>query len=145
QAYIAMPLKFRNENFGFTIIPGMRFAMVMDFFVAITAMHHHDLIHGDLHSGNILLTKRDYDIFHPVIVDFGLSKYLTEELKNTQKLTYEIIEGTPIFGVKLMQRCWDNDPKKRPGAKEMTNKVYSWLISESEVIQAMSQEEIYDG
>ncbi|CAG8504241.1 17315_t:CDS:2, partial [Dentiscutata erythropus] len=52
----------------------------------------------------------------------------------------KINEGTPTFWVKLMQRFWDNDPKKRPSAIEVVGEV----ISELEVIQKMPQEEFYE-
>ncbi|CAG8790984.1 16697_t:CDS:2, partial [Dentiscutata erythropus] len=98
QIVATIPLRFRNENFGYTIVPGMGIAMVMEF----------------CEGGNL---RSICDGSRP-----------------------EIIEGIPTFLVKLMQRCWDNDPKKRPNAEEIVHEVESGL----EVIQKMSREEFYE-
>jgi serine/threonine protein kinase len=38
----------------------------------------------------------------------------------------EIIEGTMSEYAKLMKRCWDNDPEKRPTADELENIFDEW-------------------
>jgi len=47
----------------------------------------------------------------------------------------EIINGTPPCYVELMQRCWDNDPKKRPTAEEIYETCLKWsnIVKEQKV------------
>jgi serine/threonine protein kinase len=39
----------------------------------------------------------------------------------------EIPEDTPSFYAELMQRCWDDDPKKRPNASYLNEKMGEWI------------------
>ena len=41
---------------------------------------------------------------------------------------FEIPEDTPKFYAELMQQCWDNDPKKRPSASYLNEKLEEWII-----------------
>jgi serine/threonine protein kinase len=40
----------------------------------------------------------------------------------------EIPEDTPKFYAKLMQKCWDNNPEKRPTASYLNEKLGEWII-----------------
>lgn len=145
-------------------------------------LHYHSIIHRDLKLGNILLD----DDFHPLITDFGLSKFYElgnsysqsqyggtiiyqapELLKNAPYdtkvdvyafgiLMYEIINDKfaypelesgeitefdfknkvinqnyrPKFEYpiketlkELIEKCWDNDPKKRPTFGDIFDKL----------------------
>jgi serine/threonine protein kinase len=45
-----------------------------------------------------------------------------------------LIEGTPPCYVELMQQCWDSDPKKRPTAEYIANKLQNWTEGSDENI-----------
>ena len=45
----------------------------------------------------------------------------------------EIIENTPQCYVDLMKKCWNNDPSKRPSAKEVLNIIKEWIIPSSKI------------
>ena len=51
--------------------------------------------------------------FHNISHDFHLSLDICKGIRP------EIIKGTIPEYAELMKRCWDNDPKKRPTAKEL--------------------------
>ncbi|CAB5375706.1 unnamed protein product [Rhizophagus irregularis] len=40
----------------------------------------------------------------------------------------EIIENSPQCYVDLMEKCWDEDPLKRPSSKEVLNIVKEWIL-----------------
>ena len=44
----------------------------------------------------------------------------------------EIIDGTPECYKKLMQKCWHNDPDKRPNTATIIRTIEKWLDSISE-------------
>ena len=58
--------------------------------------------------------------FNNVPHDFNLS------LRICKGLRPKIIEGTDIEYVKLMERCWNNDPDKRPTAEELHEYFIEW-------------------
>ncbi|KAG9033755.1 hypothetical protein FS837_002391 [Tulasnella sp. UAMH 9824] len=41
-------------------------------------LHSQNVIHGDIHNGNVLATRDERGSIHPVYIDFGLSKLLEE-------------------------------------------------------------------
>src|SRR5947207_3535914 len=51
--------------------------------------------------------------FHNIPHDLNLSLDICKGIRP------EIIKGTMPEYVELMKRCWDNDPKKRPTAREL--------------------------
>ena len=143
---------------------------------ALSTLHNHNLVHGDFHSGNILLDK------FPYLSDFGLSRPADQTIKSNEiygvipymapevlrgkpytkaadiysfgiimweftsgipafnnvphdyslslsickGLRPKIIEGTLPVYARLMKRCWDSDPKKRPTADELFEILCFW-------------------
>jgi hypothetical protein len=58
--------------------------------------------------------------FNNVPHDFNLSLRICEGLRP------EIIEGTNVEYAELMERCWNNDPDKRPTAEELPEYFEEW-------------------
>ncbi|RIB21886.1 kinase-like domain-containing protein, partial [Gigaspora rosea] len=144
-------------------------------------IHSHNIIHCDLHSGNILQN----DLYNAYIGDLGLSRLANDDLKsraygnlpymapellsggsytkasdvfsfgiimweissgrivsseyeryknNEPRLVLEIwnglrpkvIKGIPLCYQNLLERCWNNDPLKRPSAIEIYETIKSW-------------------
>jgi serine/threonine protein kinase len=158
--------------------PNDKYHNLYDIASSLSALSKSNLIHGDLHSGNLLLK----DEFHIYISDFGLSRrvdqsinsndvygvipYMAPEVLRGKPYTKasdiysfgiimweftsgvpafhdiphdfnlsllickghrpEIIEGTEPEYVEIMRRCWDNDPDKRPTAKELSEIFDVW-------------------
>ena len=163
------------------------------YFVAknLLGLHQCNLVHGDFHSGNLLLSSN----YEGYISDFGLSKpadqptkskeiygvlpYIAPEvlrgkpytkaadiysfgiimwemtsgipafnnvphdfnlsLRICKGLRPKIIEGTGVEYVKLMERCWNSDPNKRPTAEEL----YEYYFEEWEEKFPYSRERIH--
>ncbi|CAG8509165.1 10080_t:CDS:2 [Gigaspora margarita] len=74
----------------------------------LTTIHKSGLVHGDLHSGNILIHGQAF------IIDI---------LRGERP---EILAHMPEPYVKLMTRCWDSDPSKRPTAIEIGDVIDFW-------------------
>jgi len=160
---------------------------------SLLALHKCDLVHGDLHSGNLLLSNN----LSACISDLGLSKpadkpaksdeiygvlpYMAPEILRGKPYTkaadiysfgiimWEMTSGIPAFNnmphnlnlsinickglrpkivevpnifddtkeqkvfkdleieyTKLMERCWDSDPDKRPTAEEIYKNFVLW-------------------
>ncbi|UZO16511.1 uncharacterized protein OCT59_007896 [Rhizophagus irregularis] len=83
--------------------PNDKFRNLWDISRQLNAIHSLNLVHGDFHDGNLL--------------------YLTENILGDRP---EIIKGTMPEYVELMERCWDNEPEKRPTAKELANTFDEW-------------------
>ncbi|CAG8623451.1 1960_t:CDS:2, partial [Ambispora leptoticha] len=69
-------------------------------------IHSHNLIHRDLHSGNILLNS----LKSAYIADLGLS--ITANIESKTK-------------------CWSKEPEKRPTAKEIVDIFAEWQNNEN--------------
>ncbi|CAG8690138.1 17701_t:CDS:2, partial [Racocetra persica] len=98
---------------------------------ALGEMHKRDLIHGDLHSGNIM----NIDRTHFVLGDVGLCgpagrlAHLVKDICNRRRPP--ITFGTPSFYSELMTACWDDNPLNRPDAAEISKTIYHWLVDDS--------------
>ncbi|RHZ50929.1 hypothetical protein Glove_487g11 [Diversispora epigaea] len=95
------------------------------------------IVHCDLHSGNILIIKND---FEAVISDLGFSQRVTSNSENSKKpqipfhdrgygpiLILDILDGkrpkttknTPEYWKNLMKKCWHPNPSQRPTIDEI--------------------------
>jgi TonB family protein len=63
---------------------------------ALEAAHSHGVVHRDLTSGNIFLTRKEGDLDHVKVLDFGISKFLTAT-DATPKTRRGLTMGTPEF------------------------------------------------
>src|SRR4051812_48827132 len=77
---------------------------------------------ADIYSLGIIMWELTSGIpaFHNISHDFLLSLDICRGIRP------EIIEGTMPEYAELMKRCWDNDPKKRPTAKELEMIFIEW-------------------
>ncbi|KAG8960975.1 Eukaryotic translation initiation factor 2 alpha kinase 4 [Tulasnella sp. 408] len=46
-------------------------------------LHSNNVIHGDIHKGNVLANRDETGSIHPVYIDFGLSKILEDSSGQT--------------------------------------------------------------
>src|SRR6266540_3436857 len=53
----------------------------------------------------------------------------------------KIIENTPQCYIKLMKKCWDKDPLKRPNASEVRKIITNWISNITRNIDEESDEE----
>ncbi|GBB86718.1 hypothetical protein RclHR1_01310014 [Rhizophagus clarus] len=112
------------------------------------AIHKLNLIHGNLHSGNLLCAGYDsimisdprlnddiHKVLPSIIYSFGIIIWeMTSGNHHDQDTCLnickgdelEIIEGAIPEYVELMKRCWDNDPEKRPTVNELSINLYEW-------------------
>ena len=77
---------------------------------------------ADIYSFGIIIWEMTSGVpaFHDISHDFQLSLGICKGVRP------EIIEGTMPEYVELMKRCWDNDPEKRPTAKELRKIFEKW-------------------
>src|SRR2546423_14632256 len=57
----------------------------------------------------------------PPFIDYAYDYYLAMNIMNGIKP--KISDGTPLEYKKLMKKCWDNDPLKRPNIDELWDKM----------------------
>ncbi|GES98969.1 kinase-like domain-containing protein [Rhizophagus clarus] len=161
--------------------PFEKYENLVDIARVLLSIHKCNLIHGDFHSGNILLLSERHHI--SFISDFGLSRpvdkiansneiygvipYLAPEVLRGKPYTkaadiysfgiimWEFTSGVPAFNnrshdfdlsldickgsrpkvvegtlpayARLMKRCWDSDPNKRPSADELVEILTCWF------------------
>ncbi|UZO15285.1 uncharacterized protein OCT59_006714 [Rhizophagus irregularis] len=86
-------------------------------------IHGVNIIHRDLHSGNILLGDY-YSFFHDVlkICDLGTSKSATESTSDEEE-EEEIYGVIPYVAPEVLRECWHSDPEKRPTTVEVLKRV----------------------
>src|ERR1051325_437072 len=77
---------------------------------------------ADIYSFGIIMWEMTSGVpaFHDISHDFQLSLDVCKGVRP------EIIEGTMPEYVELMKKCWDNDPEKRPTAKEIRKIFEEW-------------------
>ncbi|GBC09843.1 hypothetical protein RclHR1_09160001, partial [Rhizophagus clarus] len=132
----------------------LRLFMLYKIIFGLKKIHEQNLIHCDLHDGNILNHedeeyKKDKDkVF---ISDLGLCRttnFLKEHdiygviplmapevlrgkpytpASDIYRERPEIIESTPQCYMDLMKKCWNEDPLKRPSADEVSNIIENWI------------------
>ncbi|CAG8776204.1 1925_t:CDS:1, partial [Dentiscutata heterogama] len=44
----------------------------------------------------------------------------------------DIVDGTPEVYISLMERCWHQDPSKRPKATELNEIITAWMAAISD-------------
>ncbi|GBB83401.1 hypothetical protein RclHR1_10120001 [Rhizophagus clarus] len=116
--------------------------MTLDITCGLRCLHFKGIIHRDLHSKNILVNNSKL-----LIANFGLSTEVTSNstsnkmgvieyadpqcLKNENHVkdkksdvySLEPVEGTPSEYQQLYQKCWDDDPKKRPDIDQVYKEI----------------------
>jgi serine/threonine protein kinase len=145
-------------------------------------IHNVNLVHKDLHSGNVLVDSitciadlgqsQDIEILQTSTEVNGVMPYVAPEVLCARPYTkaadiysfgmimweftsfqlpfserpHDIdlafnicdglrpkpIEGTPPCYVALMQQCWNSDPKERPTAEYIVNKLQDWFEGSDE-------------
>jgi serine/threonine protein kinase len=159
--------------------PFEKYENLRDIAKQLKTLHSCNLVHGDFHSGNILL-----EIVYSYICDFGLSRPANQTINSNEiygvipYMSPEVLRGKPYtkaadvysFGIimweftsgipafndrphdfdlsldicrglrpkivkgtlpvyeRLMKRCWDSDPNKRPTSKELYVIFSFWFI-----------------
>ncbi|CAG8633582.1 5402_t:CDS:2 [Rhizophagus irregularis] len=100
---------------------------------ALRELHRKELIHCDLHSGNILNHVTCYGITWTWIADLGLclkeEANIALELEIIKGKRPNIVEGTPPAFAKLMQDCWHEDPNLRPNMEDVYKRIWSFSNS----------------
>ncbi|CAG8537306.1 17_t:CDS:2 [Diversispora eburnea] len=85
----------------------------------LLSLNEKDLVHCNLHSGNILIEHNfnfgNFDIAS--IID--LDSYICNGVR--PKVPDFMLNWIPEWYLELMYRCWSDDPSKRPTAIELSN------------------------
>ncbi|CAG8463456.1 3773_t:CDS:2 [Acaulospora morrowiae] len=106
-----------------------RLDRLWSFAIDLRSLHAANLVHRDLHAGNMLFGKNRRNF----ISDLGLA---CEDGQTMKDLVYDIycglrppvIKGTPESYVQLMMQCWDPDPEKRPTAHILAETLEQWIL-----------------
>ncbi|CAG8509840.1 2138_t:CDS:2 [Cetraspora pellucida] len=92
----------RNNNLILSLKQKIRF--ISDISNCICEMHKLNLIHKDLHSGNILI----YDDVEAFITDLGTSLAICDGVRPP------ILPHIPESFIKLIEKCWNKNSYERP-------------------------------
>ncbi|CAG8511264.1 10544_t:CDS:2 [Dentiscutata heterogama] len=90
-----------------------------DISMGLNHLHDSNLIHQDLHPGNLLFSSNAGEDFLN-IADLGLCR------PSNQGLRPRIPYNVPRFITKLIMQCWDARPDKRPTSKVLYQKIKEW-------------------
>ncbi|RIB13551.1 hypothetical protein C2G38_2197524 [Gigaspora rosea] len=95
----------------------------------LQVIHSQDLIHQDLHNGNIL--QNDLK---------GILPYVIPEILNNQPYTKlpAVNKEAPQCYVNLMRKCWDKNLEKRSSAKNLL-KNGKKFINTCEITEKLSE------
>ncbi|CAJ0767718.1 1044_t:CDS:2, partial [Entrophospora sp. SA101] len=103
----------------------------------LKCIHREKLCHGNFHCGNILIDNRG-DLLDVAITDVGSGIRPFSDIAHDEKLANEIIvdgkrpkiceNNFPKVFIDLMRRCWENDTKRRPTAKELFEITGRWVV-----------------
>ena len=87
---------------------------------------------SDIYSFSIIMWEFTSGIppFNDEAHDFHLSLNICKSKRP------EIIEYTPQYYIELMQKCWDENPSRRPNSSEIINIIKDWIenICDKEII-----------
>ncbi|CAB4383305.1 unnamed protein product [Rhizophagus irregularis] len=80
---------------------------------AVLYLHRHQIIHGDLHPGNVLIHQHSIKI-----ADFGRSRLpgLSNILEGMREKPYP---GTNHKFIALYKKCWQHEPNIRPEIRQV--------------------------
>ena len=93
---------------------------------AMKYLHRHGVIHRDLKPENILTDEN----YYPRVCDFGLSKYFSESVSNSNKLTMTGQIGTPLY---MAPELFEGDCHYGPGVDVYAFSMIAFEIVSGEV------------
>ncbi|CAG8602811.1 14705_t:CDS:2 [Cetraspora pellucida] len=106
---------FLSKNFK-DVTWKMKHDFLRDIATGIKWIHKNNIVHRDIHDGNILIgnLKSNGPDSNTLIADLGFSRPAKDDLENT-----------PHCWAILVQKCWHSDPSKRPTIDEIFDEVNS--------------------
>ncbi|CAB4383302.1 unnamed protein product [Rhizophagus irregularis] len=94
---------------------------------AVLCLHRHQIIHGDLHPGNVLIHQHSIKI-----ADFGRSRLQGSVINKKEKAHgSNILEGmrekpspsTNHKFIALYEKCWQHEPNTRPKIRQVISEL----------------------
>ncbi|UZN99808.1 uncharacterized protein OCT59_001074 [Rhizophagus irregularis] len=109
----------------------LKLKALLDVIQGLKEIHQKQMVHRDLHTGNLLISTNNVRNFNVYIS----SMELCGEVSN--------IDKTKIYGLMpyvAPEVCWDPDPDKRPSAIEIEELICTFKLEESEEIKKQFKE-----